>query len=152
MTQHLSGFGRLGMPWVFLLIGEPESEDLETDPRVVLDLVTAQIGGRGLGGEVYSLERAFDYHRKVLPKFAHELESYKLSRKLQLTPNDIRSRGDELVEAVLRRLQKIASGQDNFCRYCGKDDVGLRCSKCKEAYFCAPCHASGWRYHKVWCS
>ncbi|KAI1797702.1 hypothetical protein LXA43DRAFT_1088781 [Ganoderma leucocontextum] len=152
--EHLSGFDRPGMPWVYLLIGEPKAETLADDPRVVLDLVTAQIGGRGEGGEVYSLERGVDYHSKVLPKVAHKLQPYKLSGKLQLSegPDSLRAHADALVELVLERLGKLASGQDNFCSYCGKDGVELRCSKCKTAYFCTPCHLLGWKYHKVWCS
>ncbi|KAM5538213.1 hypothetical protein V8D89_008100 [Ganoderma adspersum] len=131
-TEHLSGFDRPGMPWVYLLVGEPKSVNLAEDPRVVLDLVTSQIGGRGAGGEIFSLERGADYHSKVLPKVAHELEPYKLSGKLQLL-----SSPDSL---------------HRFCRYCGKDGVEQRCSKCKTAYFCASCHLLGWKYHKVWCS
>ncbi|KAI0735370.1 hypothetical protein C8Q76DRAFT_712030 [Earliella scabrosa] len=151
MSQHMSGFGG-SMPWVFLLIGVPQSEDMESDPRVVFDLVTSQIGGRGGGGEVFSLERAFDYHRKVLPKVAHELEKYVLSGKLRLSEDTLRAHGDALVELVMGRLRKIASGQDTFCRYCGKDEVTARCSKCKRANFCADCHVLGWKYHKVWCA
>ena len=151
LSQHMVGFDG-SMPWVFLLIGEPKSEDLETDPRVVLDLVTSQLGGRGGGGEVFSLERAFDYHEKVLPKVADELEKYVLSGKIRLSEDALRARGDALVAEVMARLHKVASGQDNFCRYCGKEDVQARCSKCKKAYFCAPCHTLGWKYHKVWCS
>ncbi|RPD81808.1 hypothetical protein L226DRAFT_607055 [Lentinus tigrinus ALCF2SS1-7] len=113
LSQHFTGFDGI-MPWVFLLIGEPKSEDLETDPRVVLDLVTSQLGGRGGGGEVFSLERAFDYHEKVLPNVANELEKYVLSGKIRLSEDALRARGDALVEVVMGRLGKIASGQDNF--------------------------------------
>ncbi len=151
LSQHMTGFDG-SIPWVFLLIGEPKSEDLEADPRVVLDLVTSQLGGRGGGGEVFSLERAFDYHQKVLPKVADELEKYDLSGKIRLSDDALRARGDALVDVVMGRLRKIASGEDNFCRYCGKEEVQARCSKCKKAYFCAPCHTLGWKYHKVWCS
>ena len=153
-TEHLSGFDRPGMPWVYLLVGEPKSVNLAEDPRVVLDLVTSQIGGRGAGGEIFSLERGADYHSKVLPKVAHEMESYKLSGKLQLlsSPDLLRAHANALVELVIERLAKIANGEDRFCRYCGRDGVEQRCSKCKTAYFCPSCHLLGWKYHKVWCS
>nr|VWP00597.1 Septin-type G domain-containing protein [Ganoderma boninense] len=151
-TEHLSGFDGPGMPWVYLFIGEPRS--VEDDPRVALDLVTSQIGGRGAGGEIFSLERGVDYHSKVLSKVARELEPYKLSGKLQLSsgPDALRTHADTLVELVLERLAKVANGADNFCRYCGKDGVEQRCSKCKTAYFCTSCHLLGWKYHKVWCT
>ena len=152
-TEHLSGFDGPDMPWVYLLIGGPKSADLVDDSRIVLDLVTSQIGGREAGGEVYSLERGIDYHQKVLAKVARELEPYKLEGKLRLlqAPDALRAHADALVELVLERLAKVANGEDHFCRYCGKDGVDLRCSKCKTAYFCTPCHSLGWKYHKVWC-
>lgn len=151
MSQHLSGFGG-SMPWVFLLLGEAESEDMVVDPRVVFDLATSQIGGRGGGGELFSLERAFDYHEKVLPKYATQLEKYVLSGKIRLSRDRLRARGDTLVELVMKRVTKIASGGDGFCRYCGRDEVTSQCSKCKTAKFCSACHVLGWKYHKVWCA
>ncbi|KAI0757192.1 hypothetical protein C8Q80DRAFT_1132395 [Daedaleopsis nitida] len=152
MSQHLSGFGGESTPWVFLLLGEPKSEDMEVDPRVVLDLVVSQIGGRGGGGEVFALERAFDYHRKVLPKVANELEKYVLSHKIILAEDGMRIRAEQLVAAVMDRVRRIASGEDDFCRYCGKDEVTAQCSKCKKARFCSSCHVLGWKYHKTWCT
>ena len=153
LTQHRSGFGGAPdpMPWVFLLLGEARSEDMAEDPRAVLDLATAQLGGRGGGGEVFALERAFDYHGKVLPKVAQEGERYVLSGKLRITPEAIRARGDALVDAVMERVCRLAGGQDDFCRYCGREGVNTRCSKCKKARFCQECVTQGWKYHKVWC-
>ncbi|KAH9975986.1 hypothetical protein BGW80DRAFT_74636 [Lactifluus volemus] len=150
MTRHLSGFSGV-MPWVFLVIGEPKATDVELDTRVVFDLVTAQIGGRGGGEELFSLERAFDYHSKVLPEVADDLEPWVLSGKMRIKEHDIRAQGDALVEMVMDRLRKIANGQDDFCWYCGTDGVDTRCSKCKTAHFCRSCQLLGWKYHKVWC-
>lgn len=151
MSQHLSGFSD-SMPWVFLLLGEATSTDMEADARVVLDLVLPQIGGRGGGSEPFALERAIVYHERVLTKVADEFERYDLSGKIRIAEEDIRRRGDALVALVLERIERIAAGQDHFCQYCGKDGVETRCSKCKNAFFCPSCQALGWKYHKVWCS
>ncbi|EIW64859.1 uncharacterized protein TRAVEDRAFT_140093 [Trametes versicolor FP-101664 SS1] len=96
MAQHLSGFSD-SMPWVFLLLGEAMSTDMEADARVVLDLVLPQIGGRGGGSEPFALERAIVYHEKVLAKVADEFERYDLSGKIRIAEEDIRRRGDALV-------------------------------------------------------
>ncbi|KAI9057161.1 hypothetical protein FKP32DRAFT_1598640 [Trametes sanguinea] len=153
MQQHLSGFTD-STRWVFLVIGKAQSVNMDADSRVVLDLTLPQIGGRGGGGELFALERTIVYHHKVLAKVADEFEGYKLSGKLNPSPEHLhrRQRGDALVELVMARLARIAAGEDHFCRYCGKDGVERRFSKCKQAYFCTQCQALGWKYHKVWCS
>ena len=153
LTRHLSGFDG-ALPWIFLYIGNAPAGgiDHKVDPRVVLDLVTTQIGGRGGAGELFSLERAFNYHQKVLPRVANEGELYKLSWRLQLSPVDVHARAEALVDAVMGRVFKLANGDDDFCRYCGKEGVNTRCSKCKKARFCQACVALGWKYHKVWCA
>ncbi|KAH9855437.1 hypothetical protein C2E23DRAFT_724382 [Lenzites betulinus] len=101
MTQHLSGFAD-SMPWVFLLLGAAQSEDMEADRRVVLDLVLPQIGGRGGGAEPFALERAIVYHDKVLAKVADEHERYDLSGKIRIAEEDIRRHGDALLFALER--------------------------------------------------
>ena len=58
---------------------------------------------------------------------------------------------EALVDAVMGRVFKLANGDDDFCRYCGKEGVNTRCSKCKKARFCQACVGLGWKYHKVWC-
>ncbi|KAI0639216.1 hypothetical protein C8Q77DRAFT_1080158 [Trametes polyzona] len=132
--------------------GSAKSTDMESDPRVVLDLVLPQIGGRGGGAEPFALERAIVYHERVLAKVADESERYQLSGKIRIVEDRIRRHGDAVVKLVMGRIAKLAAGEDHFCRYCGKDGVETRCSKCKKAYFCPPCQALGWKYHKVWCS
>ncbi|KAI0651664.1 hypothetical protein C8Q79DRAFT_922352 [Trametes meyenii] len=128
MAQRLSGFTE-SMSWVFLLIGEAQSTDMEADPRVVLDLALPQIGGRGGGAEPFALERAIVYHEKVLSKVADEFDRYVLSGKLRITEDEVRRHADGLVQAVMDRVANVAAGQDRFCRYCGKDGVDTRCSK-----------------------
>ena len=59
-------------------------------------------------------------------------------------------RAGMLVAHTLARLARMAQGADNFCRYCGKDDMNMCCSKCKKAHFCPSCAAMDWKYHKVW--
>jgi len=150
MNRHLSGFGD-PLPWIYLIVGKPLSEDLDKDTRVVFDIALPQIGGRGNGGELFALEQGIIYHEKVLPKCAWEFGELKMSGKLRMSPPDIRRHGDALTSMVLARLAKTVDGTDNFCRYCGKDGVETRCSKCKAAHFCKDCQALGWKYHKVWC-
>ncbi|KAH9947979.1 hypothetical protein B0H21DRAFT_300308 [Amylocystis lapponica] len=151
MSQHMSGFDDT-VPWVYLMIGKPVSPDLEVDTRVVLDLALPQIGGRGGGGELFALEKGFDYHNRVLSQYAYETDDFKYSEKLRLSPPGLQQRGNDIAAIVLERLEKIARGKENFCRYCGKGDVDTRCSKCKKACFCKDCHTLGWKYHKAWCT
>lgn len=149
--QHLSGFNG-PLPWVWLFIGKPSSTDPDIDTRAALDLAVAQIGGRGRGGELFALERGVHYYDAVLNKYAVDLGGdMKLSAKIVLSPPGIRAHGDAVKAMVLQRLAKIASGNDQFCRYCGRDEVTLHCSRCKKAYFCKECVNQGWKYHKRWC-
>ena len=149
--QHLSGFDG-PMPWIWLFIGKPSSTNPDIDTRAVLDLAVTQIGGRGRGGELFALERGVHYYDSVLNKHAADLGGdMKLSVKITLSPPHIRAHGDAVKAMVLERLAKIAAGNDQFCRYCGKDEVNLQCSGCKKAYFCQECVKQGWKYHKRWC-
>ena len=150
MAHHFSGFLQ-PMPWIYLCLGEDTCTDPEHSTRVALDLAIQQIGGRGGAHELFALERISEYHERILPRFAQEYGELILSDTVALSPLDIRKQGDDIVRSVLERLTKIANGDHNFCRYCGKDGVETRCSTCKEARFCKECHVSGWKYHKVWC-
>ncbi|KAI0686388.1 hypothetical protein C8T65DRAFT_591182 [Cerioporus squamosus] len=142
-----SNFGD-DIPWVVLLLGDPRGE------RVVVDLALSQIGGRGLGSELFALTKLRDYTEKLLPKYATrdpeaDRETFMFNPWSMTETQDIRAQ--VLVAHILARLAKVAQGEDNFCRYCGKDDVNMRCSKCKKANFCSSCVGLGWKYHKVWC-
>jgi hypothetical protein len=149
---HMTGF-QPSTAWVYLLLGPATSTDLEEDQRVILDLAIAEFGGRGGGGELFAMEKGSYYHWNVLPSVAHELEGeMKLSQLMVFSDPALRAKGDEIVQRVLQRLKAVVvDGADNFCRYCGKGDVGQRCSKCKKA-FCPACHRLGWKYHKKWCA
>ena len=85
------------------------------------------MGGRGF----FSLERVFDYLEKVLLKAAQEGERYVLSGKLRTTPEAIHARGDVLVDAVIERTCRLASGEDKFWWYHERERANMCCSKCK---------------------
>ena len=103
------------------------------DPRIVLDITTARLGGGGGGGKevFFSLERAFEYLGNMLLDVAQEGERYVLSGKLRTTPEAIHAREDVLVDAVIEHTCRLASGQDDFCRYHGRERANMCCSKCK---------------------
>ncbi|KAI0724365.1 hypothetical protein C8T65DRAFT_734001 [Cerioporus squamosus] len=128
---------------------------ISSSRRVVVDLALSQIGGRGLGSELFALTKLRDYTEKLLPKYATrdpeaDRETFMFNPWSMTETQDIRAQ--VLVAHILARLAKVAQGEDNFCRYCGKDDVNMRCSKCKKANFCSSyCVGLGWKYHKVWC-
>jgi hypothetical protein len=130
--------------------GHPASQDIEADTRIVLDLAIGQLGGRGDGDELFALERRSQYHHAVLARVAHELEGeFKMSR---LT-GELKGRSNEMARHVLRRLRGIVvDGVDDLCRYCGKDGVGTRCSRCRKAHLCPECHTLAWKYHEKWCA
>ena len=148
--EHFSGFGEK-IRWAALLLGDP----LKAEERVVLDLAITQIGGRGLGGELFALERRQEYLDKLLPAYAtrdaqHDKETY-MFNPLSYSETRMKRQGP-LTDHVADRLDKLAQGEVEFCGYCGKDDVQTRCSKCEQAYFCESCVRQGWKYHKAWCS
>lgn len=149
---HLTGF-QDATPWVYLFLGPATSENMYEDQRVILDFGTGAFGGRGGGGELFSLEKGVHFHDKVLHLVAHELEGdMKLSQVIQLSDPVMKKQGDDMVSMILERLKYIAAdGEDDYCRYCGKAGVETRCSKCKKARFCKECHTLGWKYHKKWC-
>ncbi len=145
--MYFSGFGD-DIPWVVLLLGDPRGD------RVVVDLALSQIGGRGLGNELFALVKQRDYTEKLLPKYAvrdpdEDRETYMFNPWSMTAAQE--NRVQLLVGHILTRLAKVSRGENNFCRYCGKDDVNMRCSKCKKANFCPSCVELGWKYHKVWC-
>jgi len=154
MTQYLTGADGGDLPWVYLIFGDEDvaKEDLDEDGRVMLDLVAPMLGMRGLGGEIFAMERLEDYHSEVLPRGALEGEPVDLSGR-------IRTRGPEAGEAaekwstrVLSRLERITKGEERFCAYCGKDGPTSQCSRCGKARYCNPtCQSNAWKYHKTWC-
>ncbi|KAI0757189.1 hypothetical protein C8Q80DRAFT_1116414 [Daedaleopsis nitida] len=150
-AQYLVGFGNR-LSWPVLLLGGSSGS---SEHSVVLDLAIAQVGGRGLGGELFALESVEEYKVKLLPKYAVSAEEC-VGKMYVFNPSGMtmeqRERQGVLVPEIMRRLAKIANGQDDFCRHCGKDNINLRCSRCKRACFCLACLELGWKYHEVWCS
>lgn len=149
VAHHFTGFDA-SVPWVWLFLGAPTSPDPEKDTRVVLDLAVAQLGARGLGGELFALERGMHYYDSILDRHAEQLTEIVLSQKLMLSPPDVRAHGEAVKARVLRRLAEVVRDA-YFCRYCGKEGVELQCSRCKVAQFCRECQGHGWKYHKKWC-
>ncbi|OJT12601.1 hypothetical protein TRAPUB_10842 [Trametes pubescens] len=138
------------IPWPYLVLGN--AGDL--DRCVALDLALPQIGGRGLGGELFALERHDDYMTRVLPLYAevHHVGHPTLGIVPRSATDEMRTRAEALTEAVVRRLVGPGQGETDFCRYCGEPGIITCCGVCKTSYFCEPCHRLGWKYHRKWCT
>ncbi|KAI0361828.1 hypothetical protein OH77DRAFT_467051 [Trametes cingulata] len=147
-TAFLSGFHG-PISWPYLVLGN----DPNMNRRVVLDLALPGIGGRGLGGELFALERHDDYQCRVLPKYAvvHDRRPLSLGLSVAHAHQETVARARAVTRAVLAALVAILEGEMDFCRYCGKPGVPKQCGGCRAAHFCAPCQLLGWRYHREWC-
>lgn len=145
------------IPYIYLSFGDPllAAGRRGTDPDVfVLDLVSAMLGVRGHGGEVFILEKADAHHQKLWSACtAIEPESSFL--RIQTADENNKKEPEELAMRVLGRLQAICAGEGDFCRYCGKakDAQQLsQCAGCKKARYCnKDCQKAAWKYHKAWC-
>ncbi|EKM53256.1 uncharacterized protein PHACADRAFT_175644 [Phanerochaete carnosa HHB-10118-sp] len=94
------------------------------------------------------------FYRAALSKWAEEIEGPKPERRPpgSIFLDFVKTFGEELRDMVLVRLAGAASGNDDFCKHCGKDGASSRCSGCRAAYYCnAHCQRAGWRCHRVWC-
>jgi len=149
------------IPWVYLAFGGPSvtSSEVHVDGRVALDLASPLLSGmRGLGGEVFSLEKLLDYHTKVIPIRGEEMptQMYLSGRLGSVGPPKRPEQVEmekELAERVKVRAEKKLNGGMNSCGYCGKSEPKFRCNDCKVARYCdARCQKLGWRYHKKWCN
>ncbi|KAL1952152.1 hypothetical protein VTO73DRAFT_1301 [Trametes versicolor] len=138
------------IPWPYLVLGNVA----DLDRCVVLDLALPQIGGRGLGGELFALERHGDYLARVLPQYAevHHVGHLTLRIVPRSATVEMRARAEALAEAVVLRLNGLGRDETNYCRYCGAPGIITRCVVCKTSFFCQPCHKLGWKYHKKWCT
>lgn len=159
MDQFLTGANG-PFPWCYLLFGGDDvaRSDPESDGRVALDLVAPIIGMRGLGGEVFAMERMQDYQEKLLPQFTTERGRLIISERI-IPGSSGRTVNDEdavaLSKRVLARLKRV----DTFCAYCGKSKEDFpegtsmaQCSACKKTRFCdRSCQTQGWKYHKKYC-
>ena len=136
------------LPWAFAVFGT--RTDNATNECVVLDLVTPLLGGRGLGGEVFSMERMEDYHGKILDKCCKSSKSSEIDPYIFLgvSPEET----IQLKRRVIERLERIISGNESFCAYCGKSNAHSVCTACKGPKYCGKiCQKKAWKYHKVWC-
>ena len=113
INQYITGAEGY-MPWVYLLFGDKSvwSSSTKLDGRVALDLAAPLLSGmRGLGKEVFAMEKTVDYHDNVLPAGGIEHPSeIQLSERIAgiARPNEVRlakslasrqgynSRGEEL--------------------------------------------------------
>lgn len=167
VEQHIFGGDLQPMPWVYLVFGDTSVANTDTtkDGRIMLDLVSPLVGMRGLGGELFSMERLIDFHGRVLPTGGEEIinhndprsaanDGFILSGRIQnFAKPEVIPIVQELAERVLRRLSRIAHGEEAYCSYCGKKDAMVWCSRCKNPRYCgSACQTSAWKYHKKWCS
>lgn len=135
------------VPWPYLVLGS----DADIDRRVVLDLAIPHIGGRGLGGEIFALERHDDYMTRVLPLYAQVYSVKDLTMGMVPFSADeyTKTRAKFLTVAIMDRITASVRTED-FCRHCGEPGVIPHCTYCP-ANFCEPCYELGWKYHQRWC-
>ncbi|KAI5121412.1 hypothetical protein M0805_003184 [Coniferiporia weirii] len=156
MSQYLTGDRFLSTPWVYLVFGESDvaTSEIDTDRRVAVDLVSLMLGMRGLGGEMFAMERLKAYHHTLLASVAEEDANYVLSERIRSPDDEEKARpAKELAKLVLARLEKITRGEETFCAYCGKVSPSAQCSRCRGSsrYCGSVCQKKAWKYHKVWC-
>jgi len=156
-ARHYINGGKSYVPWVYLLFGGPDVANTspELDNRVALDLAIPLLSGtRGLGKEVFALERMEDYHSEVLSKGAFEsAENITLSGRISSASKpDKGALARTLKKKVQDRIYNIKEHGKGSCGYCGKESPGSSCAGCKKAKFCDKrCQTMGWKYHKTWC-
>ena len=153
LAQYTTG-GTGSFPWVYMLFGDDGVADPEQQGlQVVLDLVSAMLFFRGLGGEIFSMERMEEYHTKLLSQGALQGKPFKHSARIKFPPGEAQedSEAAQLSKRVLTRLLKIMEGE-TFCAYCGKETPKSLCTVCRKARYCDnKCQKKAWKYHKTWC-
>ena len=153
LAQHTTG-GSGSFPWVYMLFdGDGDANEEQQSSQVVLDLVSPMLFFRGLGGELFSMERVEEYHTKLLSQGALEGRPFNYSDRIGFCPSDMQeySESVQLSERVLTRLSKIMEGE-TFCAYCGKEMAKSLCTVCRKAMYCDKrCQMKAWKYHKAWC-
>jgi hypothetical protein len=153
-AQYLNGTEG-DIPWVYVLFGGSVagSREPSQDGRVAVDLISPLIGLRGLGGEIFVMEKLFDVLNKVLPNPWHPNELI-LSGRIVPSPGRMQQANEAtaLSKRVRDRLEAIQNGGELFCAYCGKSAPSSQCSACQKVKYCnAECQSMGWKYHKRWC-
>ena len=153
LAQHTTG-GSGSFPWVYMLFRDDGVADEQPkNLQVVLDLVSPMLFFRGLGGEIFSMERMEEYHSKLLSQGALEGRPFKHSDRIGFRPGEMQEDNEavQLSDRVLTRLSKIMEGE-SFCAYCGKEMAKSLCTVCRKALYCdKKCQTKGWKYHKTWC-
>jgi hypothetical protein len=148
------------VPWVYLLFGGTDvaSSIPELDGRVALDLAAPLLSGmRGLGKEVFAMERLEDYHNRVLPTSCSEVPAdIILSGRIRTGIGAARIKEDQLAKTLAKkvsaRVLDVLENGTTSCGYCGARLPKSLCSRCKEARFCNKnCQTAGWKYHRKWC-
>lgn len=165
-THGEQGIG-LSYPWISLTFvpsskrpspdEPPDADEIasENSPdNISLDLCLPGLNNvRGLGHEIFALEKSSIYHNKLLPKGCDaDILPIHSSRIDALSPERAQP-AHELAGRVLTRLEKILTTGQRYCAYCGKEDPKTQCSRCKgkNIYCGQTCQKKAWPYHKVWC-
>ena len=156
LSENFIGDEFNNLRWIYFVFGGQDvaRTDVLTDGRVMLDLVTTMLGERGLGGEIFSMERMGDYHNRILVNCCKEEAKIIMSGRLVFNraPPEQKQEAVELQKLVLSRLTNILTKKETFCAYCGRSGADSSCAKCKIARYCSKgCQTKAWKYHKVWC-
>ncbi|TDL17260.1 hypothetical protein BD410DRAFT_776398 [Rickenella mellea] len=141
------------LPLVCLIFGGEEAAEYSTDiyGRVMLDLAAPMLGMRGLGGEIFAMERLRDYQHEILSRVAYEYDELRHSGRIRSPPDSQKlEEANQLANRVRARLEKIMEGTETFCGYCGKVNPAMRCFRCKQTQYCTDaCQNNAWKYHKT---
>jgi hypothetical protein len=147
ITQYLTS-AESSVPWSYVLFGG--SVAANWDSQVAVDLISPLMGLRGLGGEVFVMEKLVDLQNKVLPA-PWDTDQLAVTPRIVPSPLWVQHANESvaLSERVLRRLE---GGEELFCGYCGKSAPVAQCSGCREPKYCnSECQSMGWTYHRRWC-
>ncbi|KAK0433932.1 uncharacterized protein EV420DRAFT_487488 [Desarmillaria tabescens] len=122
----------------------------------ILDLTSMQFGdeGRGLGGKsVFVLESQEKYYER-LKKFAEYADTENAKHSFYIFPPEDPGVNEWLLD-VARRVKERwdRRATEHWCGHCGAPAEMMRCSLCKDAYYCDKEHqAAAWPFHKKFCS
>lgn len=125
-NQHIIGGDGGFMPWVYILLGESPSANLEKDTRIVLDLACTMLGGRGPAGELFALQRKKEYLNKTLAQMADDIGDEMLSVRTFHRKDD-RGELNSLAAAVVERVRQVVVEGVHFCAHCGSPFAWKRC-------------------------
>ncbi|KAK0440778.1 hypothetical protein EV421DRAFT_1905143 [Armillaria borealis] len=121
----------------------------------ILDLTSMQFGddGRGLGGKsVFVLEKQETYYER-LKKFAEKPDTVNVKHSFYIFPPEEPGVNEWLLD-VARRVKERwdRRATEHWCGHCGASAEMMRCSLCKDAYYCDKGHqTAAWPFHKKFC-